>query len=291
MALRRKDDPAADGLFFGDTFYYGEQLKRSEHSFNAQELRPYFPYEQTEKGLLDAAARLFHVSISKVKNEDVWDSSVSTWDVSDRGKLIGRFFLDMHPRPGKDKRFSQEDLRPGIAGEQIPEGALICNFPASQPGAPALLDHSDVIKMFHELGHLMHQMVATQDWAGLSGAGGEADFNEAPSQMIEQWVEDPGVLRQFAKHYQSGQPIPESLLDSFARGDRVGRAFRERLQIWLSEFSLKLHSAQAGTVDPEQLWKETYHSFFTRPLILRSTVMFPLRTARRAPKASNSSKK
>ncbi len=233
LALKRKDDPMANGLLGDDTFYYQDQLKRSMHSFNVQELRPYFPYEQTEKGLLDTAARLFHVSIAKVNNEDVWDPSVSTWEVSDKGKLIGRFFLDMHPRPGNDKWFSMTSLRAGIAGKQIPEGALICNFPASQPGAPAFLDHHDAVTMFHELGHLMNQMLGTQAWAGLSGLASENDFVELPSQMIEEWMKDPGVLQQFAKHYQTGQVIPASLLYSLTRADRVGRAFGERVQIWL----------------------------------------------------------
>jgi thimet oligopeptidase len=264
LALKRKDDPAAKVLA-PDDLYYEDQLKRSRHAFNAQELRPYFPYEQTEKGLLDTAARLFHVTVSKVSNDDVWDPSVSTWEVFDRGKRIGRFFLDMHPRAGKDKGGVTKSLRAGIAGEQIPESVLICNYTGSQPGALALLDHSEVVSMFHELGHLMNLMLGTQRWAGLSGIASERDFAEVPSQIIEEWMNDPGVLQQFAKHYQSGQIIPAFLVESLNRADHASRAYSERIQIFLSAFSLKLFSSKTGTVDPDQLWKETDEYFFHEP--------------------------
>jgi thimet oligopeptidase len=264
LALKRKDDPAATAVD-GDDSYYTHQLKRSKHAFDAQELRPYFPYEQTERGLLDTAARLFHITISQVKNEEVWEPSVSSWEVSDQGKLIGRFFLDMHPRTGKGGGGRMKVLRVGIAGEQLPEGVLLCNFPESQSGAPGLLDHFEVVSMFHELGHLVNLMLGTQEWAGLSGLAFERDFTEAPSQLMEEWMNDPAVLQQFAKHYQSGKVIPASLVESSARADRVGRAYGERYQICLSDFSVRLHSSQAGAVDPEQLWKETDEHFFPEP--------------------------
>jgi thimet oligopeptidase len=264
FALKRKDDPAAKVLG-SDDFYYEDQHKRSQAAFNSQELRPYFPYEQTERGLLETAARLFHVSISRVENEDVWEPSVSTWEVSDHGKLIGRFFLDMHPRIGKDKGGITKILRTGIAGEEIPEGALVCNYAASQSGAPALLDHVEVVSMFHEVGHLMNLILGTQQWAGLSGIASERDFSEVPSQLIEEWMNDPAVLQQFARHYQTRQVIPTSLVDSLNRADRVGRAYHERIQICLSDFSLRLHSSQAAAMDPEQLWKETDEYYFGEP--------------------------
>ncbi len=109
--------------------YWLEQYRRREFAFDSQAVRPYFPYKQVEAGVLATAARLFKVEFRPAADAEVWHPSVSAWDVFDNGRLAGRFYLDMHPREGKDKWFSAAPLVPGIAGRQIPEAALICNFP------------------------------------------------------------------------------------------------------------------------------------------------------------------
>ena len=109
-----------------------EQYRRREFAFDSQAVRPYFPYKQVEAGVLATAARLFKVEFRPAANAEVWHPSVSAWDVFDNGKLAGRFYLDMHPREGKDKWFSAAPLVPGIAGRQIPEAALFVIFRAAR---------------------------------------------------------------------------------------------------------------------------------------------------------------
>ena len=173
-------------------------------------MRPYFPYAQVEAGVLATAARLFKVEFRPAGDAVVWHPSVSAWDVFDGDRRVGRFYLDMHPREGKDKWFSAAPLIPGIDGRQLPEVALVCNFPGGKRDDqdPGLMQYSDVVTFFHEFGHLMHSILGGQQpWAGISGITMESDFVEAPSQMLEEWVQSPQVLASFARDYKSGKPI------------------------------------------------------------------------------------
>ena len=134
LAFARKQHPGIAALKSSDRGYWYEQYRREAFDFDSQSVRPYFPYAAVEKGILETAARLFHVSFQRNPDAGVWHPQVSAWDVYDRGRLVGRFYLDMHPREGKDKWFSAAPLIPGIEGRQLPEAALICNFPGGRTG-------------------------------------------------------------------------------------------------------------------------------------------------------------
>ena len=230
LAFARKQQPELAALKSSDRGYWYEQFRREAFDFDSQSVRPYFPYDAVEKGILETAARLFHVSFERNQDAGVWHPQVTAWDVYDRGRLCGRFYLDMHPREGKDKWFSAAPLIPGIAGRQLPEAALICNFPggkAADPKSadPGLMQYSDVVTFFHEFGHLMHAILGGQQpWAGVSGIATEGDFVEVPSQMLEEFFHDPKLLASFARHYQTGEPIPEALVERMNRASAFGRA-------------------------------------------------------------------
>ena len=134
LAFARRQQPGLAALKSSDRGYWYEQYRREAFDFDSQSVRPYFPYDAVEKGILETAARLFHVSFQRNQEAGVWHPQVSAWDVYDRGRLCGRFYLDMHPREGKDKWFSAAPLIPGIEGRQLPEAALICNFPGGKAG-------------------------------------------------------------------------------------------------------------------------------------------------------------
>ena len=157
VGIRQTAPAGTQDLLIADTGYWAEQYRRTRYDFDAQSVRPYFPYAEVQAGILKTAARLFHVEFKAVPDAKVWDPSVSTFDVYDnaaphQGKKLGRIYLDMHPRAGKDKWFSSAPLVPGIAGRQLPEGALICNFPGGTAGDPGLMQYSDVVVFFHESG-------------------------------------------------------------------------------------------------------------------------------------------
>jgi thimet oligopeptidase len=251
--------------------YWLELYRRSEFDFDSQSVRPYFPYDRVEQGVLSTAARLFQVEFRPAPDAATWHPDVVTYDVYDRAERIGRFYLDMHPREGKDKWFSAHPLIPGIAehpaGRQIPEAALICNFPggkAGDPGSggPGLMQHSDVVTYFHEFGHLMHALLGGhQRWAGISGIATEGDFVEVPSQMLEEFFRDPRLLATFAHHFETDEPIPAALVQKMNRAGAFGRADGVRTQLYYTTCSLMTHTEDPATLDLDALFQKLYTRF------------------------------
>src|ERR1035437_6660802 len=146
--------------------YWYEQFRRSAFDFDSQSVRPYFPYAQVEAGVLETAASLFKIEFRR-SDASAWHPSVSVFEVFEEGERVGRFYLDMHPREGKDKWFSAAPVVTGVRGRAMPEAALICNFPSGDGSDPGLLQYSDVVTFFHEFGHLMHAIIGgPTEWAG-----------------------------------------------------------------------------------------------------------------------------
>jgi thimet oligopeptidase len=267
LLLNFSGQPQIDACSRG---FWLEQYRRSAFDFDSQSVRPYFPYDQVQHGALATAAHLFQVEFRPAPDTPTWHADVTAFDVYDRGTLSGRFYLDMHPREGKDKWFSAHPLIPGISnhpsGTRIPEAALICNFPggpsATRSGDPGLMQHSDVVTFFHEFGHLMHALLGgRQRWAGISGIATEGDFVEVPSQMLEEFFRDPALLATFARHYQTGEPIPAELVHKMNRAGAFGRADSIRTQLFYTTCSLKTHSDDPATLDLDQLFQSLYTRF------------------------------
>jgi thimet oligopeptidase len=262
LAFARSRQPGLTTLRTSDRGYWYEQYRRQAFDFDSQSVRPYFPYAAVEQGILDTAARLFHVSFQRNREAAVWHSQVSAWDVYDRDRLCGRFYLDMHPREGKDKWFSAAPLIPGITGRQLPEVALICNFPGGKVEGsqdPGLMQYSDVVTFFHEFGHLMHAILGGhQGWAGVSGIATEGDFVEVPSQMLEEFFHDAQLLASFARHYQTGEPIPSALVERMNRASAFGRADGVRTQLFYTSYALDVHNLPPQTLDLDVLLEQGY---------------------------------
>jgi thimet oligopeptidase len=264
LAFARKQQPGLAALKSSDRGYWYEQYRREAFAFDSQSVRPYFPYAAVEKGILETAARLFRVSFERNETAAVWHSQVSAWDVYDRGQPCGRFYLDMHPREGKDKWFSAAPLIPGIRGRQLPEVALICNFPGGKSDDrnsddPGLMQYSDVVTFFHEFGHLMHAILGGQQtWAGVSGIATEGDFVEVPSQMLEEFFHDAQLLASFARHYETGEPIPSALVERMNRASAFGRADGVRTQLFYTSYSLEVHNRAPEELNPDTLLEEGY---------------------------------
>ena len=225
LAEKRKTDPGAAEIHEYDYRRISELVRRSQYDFDSQTVRPYLPYDQVKKGIMDTAATLFHISVRQEPNVPAWDPSVETWDMIENGKAIGRIYFDMHPRPGKYSHAEMLPVLDGIRGKQLPEAILVCNFPVPTATDPGLMDYDDVVTFFHEFGHLMHWTLGGQQpWAGISGISMEADFGEAPSMMLEEWMRSPQVLASFAHHYKTGEPIPAELVTRMNRASAFGRA-------------------------------------------------------------------
>jgi thimet oligopeptidase len=250
LAFAQSRQPELSAIAQSDRQYWLEQFRRSRYDFDAQSVRPYFPYEGVESGILDAAARIFGVRFKRVRDAVVWHPSVTVFDVIDRGKRVGRVYLDMHPREGKDKWFSSAPLVPGIRGQQLPEGVLICNFSGGVPGDPGLMQYDEVVTYFHEFGHLMHHILGSQNvWSGQGGFNVEGDFVEAPSQLLEEFFRSRSVLAPFARHYQTGAVIPADLMARMNAAGAFGRAGWVQRQLFYASYALALHDRAPAQVD------------------------------------------
>ena len=273
LAFAKKQQPSLTNISLADYLYWPEQYRRATYNFDAQSVRPYFPYNEVQAGILRTAARLFHVEFKAVPDAKVWDPSVSTFDVYDnaaphKGKKLGRIYLDMHPRTGKDKWFSSAPLVPGIAGRQLPEGALICNFPGGTIGDPGLMQYSDVVTFFHEFGHLMHHVLGGQNqWASTGGFHVERDFVEAPSQMLEEMFHNYEILASFAKNYKTGQTIPRGLVDRMNAASAYGRGSSIQRQLLYSTYSLQLHDRPPAQVNLDALLKQDSAKFMPETFV------------------------
>ena len=249
LSRKRKDEPKATAVNPWDQQYLEDRVKAEQYSFDSQAVRPYFEYTRVKQGILDITSRMFGITYKKLADAKVWHPDIEAYEVYEGQKLLGRFFLDMHPRADKYKHAAQFDMASGKAGKTLPEGVLMCNFP--KPGAePALMQHNDVKTFFHEFGHLLHHILGGQTrWAGVSGVRTEHDFVEAPSQMLEEWTWAPESLSTFARHYQSNEPLPTEAIARMKAADELGKGLWVRQQMFYAATSLQLYNRDPRGLD------------------------------------------
>ncbi|MBQ9394027.1 MAG: Zn-dependent oligopeptidase [Proteobacteria bacterium] len=260
MALKKADNPDADGFYPWDRFYYTEKLKKQKYDFDAQSVRQYFPYERVKRGILSVASTLYGVTFQQ-SELPVWHDKVEAYDVYQGDQLVARFYLDMHPREGKYGHAASFGMYSGIDGLQIPAATLVCNFPEPTPSNPALMEHNDVQTFFHEFGHLLHQLLAAHHhWAKQSGISCEWDFVEAPSQLFEDWAWDYDVLKMFAVN-DKGEVIPKELVDRMKKSDSVGKGVMNMRQISYAALSYIYHSQDPANIDLLKVQSETFAKY------------------------------
>ena len=231
---RRRDEPDADSLDASCTAYYTELIRRENFDVDAQEARRYFDFAKVRQGLLEVTGRLFGIEYRAV-DAPSWHPDVTGYDVYEDGARRGRIYLDLHPRDGKFKHAAQFDLVGGVHGRQLPEGALVCNF------SRGLMQHTDVVTLFHEFGHLVHHILGgDQRWARFAGVATEWDFVEAPSQLLEEWARDADVLQLFATDAE-GTPIPGELVDRMRAAAEFGNGLWVRTQLLYTAVSYEFH--------------------------------------------------
>ena len=226
------------------------RVKKERYEVDASVVRQYFPYERVLAGLLEITAEIFDITYAAVTDTSPWHHTVLVYDVTRAGAKLGRIYLDMHPRDGKYKHAAQFPLKDGVRGIQLPEGVLVCNFPRPTKGGPGLLEHDDVVTMFHEFGHLMHHVLGGhQPWITQSGVATEWDFVEAPSQMFEEWAWSYETLARFARHHETDEVIPSELVEKMRRADKFGLGTATVQQIFYAAISLGFHRADPDTLD------------------------------------------
>ncbi len=244
--LTGKDD---DEINYWNMFYYENILDERKYQLNNELIKEYFELNNVRQGLFAITQKLLGLEYRPVENLSVWHPDVTMYAVYDTksGKKLGYFYLDLYPREGKYSHAAHFSIRKGkrtADGYQYPMAALVCNFPKPTPERPSLLRHGpngEVETFFHEFGHLLHGMVTTVDYWTYSGTSVDRDFVEAPSQIFENWIWEKESLKLFARHYQTGEVIPDTLLDKMLAAKNRSSGGDYSFQVFLGMLDLTLY--------------------------------------------------
>jgi Zn-dependent oligopeptidase len=235
-----------------DWRYYENRVRRSEFGLDQNQVAEYFPLEPVVDGMLDLTGEVFGLAYRRVPDTHAWHPDVLLYEIHDRasGDLIAHFYADLFPRDGKFGHAAAFSLVAGHLGDDgeyvRPVSAIVANFTRPSADQPSLLRHDEVVTLFHEFGHILHQSLTRTEFVRFSGTETEPDFVEAPSQIMEHWAWDPSVLRRFARHYRSGEPIPGDLVDQLVRARDLNVAVRTLRQVSLGLLDLGFHDESAG---------------------------------------------
>jgi thimet oligopeptidase len=254
-----------------DWSYIQNQYKKKYLTIDEEKIKEYFELNHTLQQLLSIYEEFFSIKFEQlpIKSRDFWHEDVSLIGVYDLNKkLIGYILLDLHPRANKYTHACQIDIIPAFKTPQIQTPAVavvIANFPKGSEGNPSLLKRTDVITFFHEFGHALHSLFGSTSMISFSGTRVKGDFVEMPSQMLEYWMWQPEILQRVSKHYQTGEPISDELIEKLQALKQFDAGNQLMRQVYYAYLSLDLHLQ--GAQKNIQLIKDKYAEL-TRPYIM-----------------------
>ena len=235
-----------------DTAYYSEKLKQELFNLDDELLKPYFELNNVLQGAFTIANKLFDLNFKEIKNIDVYHPDVKTFEVtSSTGQFVALFYTDFHPRKGKRNgawmtSFKNQYIQNGV--NERPHVANICNFTPPTETKPSLLSFNEVTTLFHEFGHGLHGMMADTKYPGLSGTSVFWDFVELPSQIMENWCYEPEALALFAKHYQTGEVLPQIYVDKIKESASFMQGTATLRQVSLGLIDMAYHSQDPSNI-------------------------------------------
>ena len=212
-----------------DWWFYAEKLRQKKYSLNEEALKPYFKLENVRQGVFDLATKLYGLKFEKLSGMPVYNPDVEVFKVMDAdGSLLGIFYGDYFPRAGKRggawmNDICEQYIKDGV--DHRPVICNVCNFTKPTADKPSLLTMDEVETLFHEFGHALHGFLSKCTYASLSGTNVPRDFVEMPSQLMENWCYEPEMMRSYAKHYLTGEVIPDSLIESLQRAKTFNQGF------------------------------------------------------------------
>jgi Zn-dependent oligopeptidase len=259
LATLKNQEEGNNQLRPWDRQYYGERLRQTKYALDEQVVRHYFPVDHVVPSVLDIYQALLDVKFVEVPQADAWAPGIREFRVADAKShaWIGAFFLDLFPRPNKYDHFAAFPLHSRVSrtdGSQVaPVCAIVGNWPLPAANAPSLLSHGDVQTFFHEFGHVMHCVLGGTRYATTGPFSVRADFVEAPSQMLENWVWQPTILARISKNTETGQPLPDSLVRRIIEVRHLDDGRSWTRQAFYSLYDMALH-AGTRSLDPTATW-------------------------------------
>lgn len=271
LELKKKDHEARNLPFDGNYYlwdhrFYDRLMVEQEYSIDENAIAEYFPLKSTVAGMLRIFEQLFGLVFVELtpedrkrisptgKAEDIsWHEDViifSVWDDASEGDgFVGYLYLDLHPRPGKYGHAANFSLQPGFlkadGTRRYPATALVCNFSKPTATKPSLLKHDEVVTLFHELGHGIHDLAGRTRYARYHGTSTVRDFVEAPSQMLENWCWTPSQLKSLSSHYKTGESIPDDLIEKLISTKHVNAALFNLRQLHFGLFDMTVHTPKS----------------------------------------------
>ncbi|MFW3411442.1 M3 family metallopeptidase [Aliarcobacter butzleri] len=249
-----------------DMAYYSEKLKKAQYDLDEEYYRPYFEQQSVLNGFFDFLHQMFNIKFTKTQTK-AWDEKVKVYDLSEDGKTIARIYIDLEAR--KDKRGGawmnnwHSHFRNSNGEINLPTAYIVGNFPQSTKEIPSLLRHSDVVTLFHEMGHALHHLLSKIEEPFVSGISGVAwDTVEFPSQFLEYFSYDKDVLKLFAKHYQTGEVLDDEAIDRIIKAKNFQSSLATVRQVEFALFDFKLYQKLYKTEDEIQSLLDTIREEF-----------------------------
>lgn len=262
--IKHQMHPELDpNVYAWDAGYYSKKLLDSKYKLNTDEVKQYFEMNSTVTGMFNFYQKLLNIHISEVKGLPVWYSKVKSYELFMDGKKMGTFFLDLYPRPNKYTHFETANIslyhRTGNH-EILPVGVLICNFPEGSATEPSIMEHGDVITMFHEFGHLIHFLLCHPVIASQNSFAVKGDFVEAPSQFMENFCWNYNCLKLFARNYKTGQVLPVELFNKMKKAQLFGitRQYIRQVYFGTIDFTYEDRYDEVKQKGVDQIEKDLY---------------------------------
>ncbi|MBX2953780.1 MAG: M3 family metallopeptidase [Leadbetterella sp.] len=248
-----------------DWRYYTEKIRKQRFELDEQELKPYFALDKVREGIFTVTRKLYGLQFEQLTDVPKYQEEVTVWKVTEAdGSEVGLLYMDMHPRASKRGGAWMTSYRPQTRkdGRRVPPViAIVCNFTPPTADAPALLTFDEVTTFFHEFGHALHGLLSNVNYRSMAGTAVARDFVELPSQIMENWAADPEVLKMYAKHYKTGEVIPDELIRKLDQSATFDQGFATTEYLAASLLDLDYHtrrtdiSLDANTFEKQSMEK------------------------------------
>lgn len=242
-------------VHYYDVAFLINQNRKQVFSVDTEKVREYFPLTFVLGQMFEIYGTLFSLQFEKVEGYMTWENQVDVYTIKEKnsGELLAYFFLDLHPRPGKYGHAAVFNITSpceesyGSAQGRTPVAALVCNFPEATAQRPSLLNHNEIDTLFHEFGHVLHEVLSTVRFASHSGFHVARDFVEAPSQMLENWVWNKEILQKISRHFETGETLPTEMIDNMIKAKYHMINYSTLRQIVFGIFDMTLHTQELHT--------------------------------------------
>ena len=244
-----------------DWRYYTEKIRKERFDLDEQEMKPYFSLEKTREGVFTVCKNLFGLQFKQLNNVPKYHEDVTVWEVTEaNGSHVGILYMDFHPRTSKRGGAWMTSYRTQKMenGKRVaPVVSIVCNFTKPTENAPALLTFDEVSTFFHEFGHALHGLLSNVTYESLAGTSVPRDFVELPSQIMENWAAEPEVMKMYAKHYKTGEIIPDVLIEKMQKAGTFDQGFVTTEYLAASILDMAYHTQKTAiTTDAETFEKE-----------------------------------